>query len=284
MKQTKTIEEALRASALKFRAAGFETPRLEAEVLLAAVLKHDRLYFLMHGDDGLTERQESQFEALVTRRLNHEPAAQLTGHREFMGLDFLVTRDVLIPRPETENVVEAALDALDTLDTGARVLDLCCGSGAIGLSLLHERPDIRLTLSDISQKALSVAQENAKRLGLTADFVLSDGFEKIDDDFEMIVTNPPYIPTAEIETLASDVKDYEPRLALDGGKDGLDFYKRLFKTAPDYLKRDGYLILECGYDQVLALKKLSADSALKCTQVICDLAEHDRGMVLKRIE
>jgi release factor glutamine methyltransferase len=276
-----TIQDALTAGAQKLRSAGLEQPRFEAEVLLAAAMCQERLYFLMHPEILLSPEQIRAFADAIKRRAAHEPSAMITGHREFMGLDFDVNAHVLIPRPDTENIVETAL-AWISKRSRPEVLDLCCGSGAIGIALKHYCPDMQLWLSDISKEALAVAKSNAQKHHVAAQLILGDLFEGLPQRqrFDMIVTNPPYIPTDEIADLSPDVRDYEPRAALDGGEDGYDFYRRLFASVNDRLKEQGHLILECGWNQADTL----IDMARPFSRIerIYDLAGFVRGLVCSK--
>lgn len=278
-----TVQDALMTGTQKLRTAGLEQPRFEAEVLLAAVMHQERLYFLMHPEDPLSLEQLRVFADAVKRRAAREPSAMITGHREFMGLDFNVNAHVLIPRPDTENIVEAAL-ARVSRKSHSEVLDLCCGSGAIGIALKNTCPDIQLWLSDISKKALAVAESNAQKHRVAAHLILGDLFEGLPQSqrFDMIVTNPPYIPTGDIADLSPDVKDYEPRMALDGGKDGYDFYKRLFASVDDRLKEQGHLILECGWNQADTLIEMARSRSFSHIERIYDLAGFARGLVCSK--
>lgn len=275
-----TIQDALSAGAQKLQSTGLEQSRFEAEVLLAAVMHQERLYFLMHPEMPLSLDQIRAFDNAIKRRAAHEPSAMITGHREFMGLDFDVNAHVLIPRPDTENIVETAL-AWISKRSRPKVLDLCCGSGAIGIALKHYCPNIQLWLSDISKEALAVAKSNTQKHHVEAQLILGDLFEGLPQRqrFDMIVTNPPYIPTDEIADLSPDVKDYEPRAALDGGEDGYDFYKRLFASVHDHLKEQGYLILECGWNQADTLIDMVRSRSFSHIERIHDLAGFARGLV-----
>ncbi|MCL2351243.1 MAG: peptide chain release factor N(5)-glutamine methyltransferase, partial [Firmicutes bacterium] len=225
------------------------TAALDARVLLAHAANRSVEFVLSHGDERAAENTVRAYEALIKKRLNSAPVAYLTGRREFMGLDFEVDERVLIPRPETEILAEEAVAFVKK--TGARrVLDLCAGSGCIGVSLAYYCENLFVTASDVSAGALEAARRNAERLGVAdrIEFVESDLFESLyerhmgdthydptyfrgvsaDEKYGLIVSNPPYIPRAELSSLPASVKDWEPRLALDGGEDGLGFYRRIF--------------------------------------------------------
>jgi release factor glutamine methyltransferase len=236
-----------------FRTRGFDSPRLEAELLLGHVLTLDRIRILIDRDRPLSAAELAAYKALIVRRRSHEPVAYLLGQREFFGRAFRVDRRVLIPRPDTETLVEVALERLRGCSLYARVLDLCTGSGCVAISLAKERLTWRLTATDASPDALTVARDNAHRLGAHGNvaFLEGDLFDALPRKvsarpprFEAIVSNPPYIPDAEVDTLDRDVRDHEPRLALAGGRDGLDLVRRIVDKSPDYLVPGGLLALE----------------------------------------
>ena len=193
----------------------------------------------------------------------------------FYGFWFRVDERVLIPRFDSEILVNEALKAIPDGEA-AEVLDLCSGSGCIGLAIGAKRPAVRLTLSDVSSDALSVAEENRKKLGVRAELIESDLFSGIDGRFDYIVSNPPYVCSAEIGSLDREVRDHEPELALNGGEDGLSFYRRIASEAPGHLKRSGRLFLEIGYDQALPVTKLLESAGFEETETVKDLAGKDR--------
>lgn len=243
-----------------FRARGIESPRLDGELILSDAIGVDRVRLYMDLDRPLSEAELSLVRASVQRRRSREPMAYIRGRREFFGRPFTVNRHVLIPRPETELVVERALLALPEPEDGLRVLDLCTGSGCIGITIALERPLARVALSDVSPDALAVAKGNATALGVDARVSLKEGdlFAAVDPAvrFHVIVTNPPYVRSDEMPALAADVRDHEPRLALEAGRDGLDAVRRIVPEAPGFLVPGGRLIMEIGEqqsEQVLAL-------------------------------
>ncbi|WP_176770834.1 peptide chain release factor N(5)-glutamine methyltransferase [Eubacterium barkeri] len=245
-----TITDALKKAVYQFNKAEIPQPRLEAEILLDAVLGCGRVYFYSHPDHPLTEEDVEGYEALIQRRCAHEPTAYILGKKEFMGLDFIVSPAVLIPRPDTETVVNAALAQIPGNGHGIRVLDLCTGSGAIGLSIKKYRPEVDIVLGDISPGALAIATENANALGLKAELVQSDLFDNLQNRrFHLIVSNPPYIPREILLGLALDVQGFEPHLALDGGNDGFELYNRIIQGAPNHLVDGGRLLFEAGDGQ-----------------------------------
>ncbi|MDO8526278.1 MAG: peptide chain release factor N(5)-glutamine methyltransferase [Deltaproteobacteria bacterium] len=223
-------------------AAGVETPRLDAELLLAHVLGCERfeLYLAVPGQPSAISKKK--FDDYIERRIKREPVAYIIGCKEFWSILIKVTPDVLIPRPETEAVVEKALK----LSGHRTILDLCTGSGCIAAALATEFPQAHITVVDISKEALTVAKENLKFAGDRITFVEGNLFENVRGQFDLIVSNPPYIPTSICDTLMPEVKFFEPRRALDGGANGLDFVEKIRQYAPNFLKPDGHLILENG--------------------------------------
>ena len=239
---------------------------------------------LVHGEKEISKEDKEKLYEVVKRRLTREPLQYITGTAPFMGLDFKVDKNVLIPRPDTEILVE---EALRNLNDGSRILDLCTGSGCILISLLKYSNDCKGVGTDISEGALGIARENARVIlgeDYNAEFLEGDLFEALPGDtndreknrFEMIVSNPPYIATDVIETLMPEVRDYEPRLALDGTGTGLLFYERIIPTAKDHLTVGGQLLLEIGYDQGEAVKDIMDKNGYIETNIIKDYAGNDR--------
>lgn len=252
--------------------AGIQEAALDARLLLEEVCGTDRNTLLVHGDRAVTEEEETQFRIFIERRSTHEPLQQITGWQEFMGLRFSVTEDVLVPRQDTETLVE---EVMRYLRDGMEILDVCTGSGCILLSLLRYSNGCRGVGCDISEKALAVAGQNAKELGISAQFIQSDLFESIEGRFEYIVSNPPYIRKDMIPTLMEEVRDHEPLIALDGGEDGLDFYRKITREATEHLYSGGMLFFEIGYDQGEAVSALMKEHFAE-VRVIQDLAGLDR--------
>ncbi len=253
--------------------AGIQEAALDARLLLEEVCRTDRNTLLVHGDRAVTEEEETQFRIFIERRSTHEPLQQITGWQEFMGLRFFVTEDVLVPRQDTETLVE---EVMRYLRDGMEILDVCTGSGCILLSLLRYSNGCRGVGCDISEKALAVAGQNAKELGISAQFIQSDLFESIEGRFEYIVSNPPYIRKDMIPTLMEEVRDHEPLIALDGGEDGLDFYRKITREATEHLYSGGMLFFEIGYDQGEAVKLLMEEEGYEEVTVSQDLAGLDR--------
>lgn len=246
---------------------------LDARLLLEEVCGTDRNDLLVHGDKEVPPEQCDRYVEYIQRRQKREPLQQITGYQEFMGLRFKVTPDVLIPRQDTETLVE---EVMRYLHDGMHILDMCTGSGCILLSLLKYSNDCEGTGCDISEKALKVAEENAEMLSLNASFVQSNLFENISGKYEFIVSNPPYIPTGVIPTLMEEVRDYEPVSALDGREDGLYFYREIVEKAGEYLYPGGMLFFEIGYDQAEKVSSLMREAGYQEVTVCKDLAGLDR--------
>ena len=246
---------------------------LDARLLLEEVCGTDRNDLLVHGDKEIPPEQCDRYVEYIQRRQKREPLQQITGYQEFMGLRFKVTPDVLIPRQDTEILVE---EVMRYVHDGMHILDMCTGSGCILLSLLKYSNDCEGTGCDISEKALKVAEENAEMLFLNASFVQSNLFENISGKYEFIVSNPPYIPTGVIPTLMEEVRDHEPVSALDGREDGLYFYREIVEKAGEYLYPGGMLFFEIGYDQAEKVSSLMRQAGYQEVTVCKDLAGLDR--------
>lgn len=236
-----------------FKRRDLESPRLEAEILLCAVLGLDRVRLIVDTNRPLSTDELSTYRAMIQRRRSGEPTAYIIGHREFHGRDFHVDRRVLIPRPDTEILLEEALEKTAHRHLDGRALDLCTGSGCVAISFALARPTWRVTGTDLSEDALTVARRNALRHGALwgVRFVQGDLFSAIapGERFEMVIANPPYIPSEELGSLDVTVRDFEPSSALDGGKNGLDFYPRLTTGARKHLVPGGMLAVEVGAGQ-----------------------------------
>ena len=258
--------------------AGIEESTLDARLLLEAVCGTDRNDLLAHGEQPVMSQAEEKYLNWIRQRAEHIPLQQLTGEQDFMGLTFSVNEHVLIPRQDTEILVE---EVLKELHDGMRVLDMCPGSGCILLSLLHYSNDCEGLGVDLSAEALEVAGRNVLKV-LTpekaehAHFLQSDLFEKVEGKFEIIVSNPPYIASAEVEKLMPEVRDHEPRMALDGTEDGLYFYRRIIEEAGKHLVSSGMLFFEIGYDQGQAVSELMRTEGYCDVQVVQDYAGLDR--------
>ncbi len=273
-----TYRECYEQGCRTLQAAGIEEAILDARLLLEAVCGTDRNDLLVHGEQPVMPQAEEKYLHWIRQRTEHIPLQQLTGEQDFMGLTFSVNEHVLIPRQDTEILVE---EVLKELHDRMRILDMCTGSGCILLSLLHYSNDCEGLGVDLSAEALEVAGRNVLKV-LTpekaehAHFLQSDLFEKVEGKFEIIVSNPPYIASAEVEKLMPEVRDHEPRMALDGTEDGLHFYRRIIKEAGKHLVNSGMLFFEIGYDQGQAVSELMRAGGYREVQVVQDYAGLDR--------
>lgn len=257
----------------RLAAAGVEEAAVDAWLLFSYDKKVDRTWYLLNRTQRASGEEQEAYLKLIARRCERVPLQHITGEQEFMGLPFRVTPDVLIPRQDTEVLVE---ECLRHLAPGNIFLDLCTGSGCILVSLLHYAKGTFGTGADLSGKALAVAKGNVEANGVEARLVQGDLFEPVTGTFDLIVSNPPYIASAEIETLAPEVREHEPRMALDGTADGLFFYRRIVQESPSYLKEGGWLCMEIGYDQGAAVRQLMEAQGFATVSVIKDLAGLDR--------
>ena len=263
-------------AANQLAAAGVENEAAESWFLMEAVCGISRSFYLLHEQEAMDPVQEQVYFALTRQRCGRMPLQYLTGEQEFMGLPFCVNEHVLIPRQDTEVLVEEAIRVIQKEMPEAAVLDLCTGSGCIGISIQSFCSNTQVTAADISEDALKVAQKNAKENQVPVEFVHSDLFEEISGSYDMIVSNPPYIPSKVIETLMPEVRDHEPIKALDGKEDGLYFYRRITEESVAYLKPGGYLLYEIGHDQGEAVSSYMRENGFKEIEVIRDLAGLDR--------
>ena len=279
--QVWTIGAILKWSEQYFGSHGAETPRLDAEVLLSHLLGEKRIYLYVHFDQPLTADELARYREMVKRRTAGEPVAYICGEKEFMGLAFKVTPSVLVPQPDTETLVEAAIERLWGKKS-PQIADICTGSGAIALALAHYLPGASVAATDISTEAVSIAKENAESQSLSERVRFFEG-DLLDpltgETFDAIVSNPPYIPSADIEGLPREVRA-EPRLALDGGADGLDFYRRLVGESAALLNDGGFLAVECGDTQAGAIVEMAATGGFDKTEIVRDLADKERVVVL----
>ena len=255
--------------------SGFAEAESDSRLIFEYIAGIDRVKLTLEGDRELEPGVEEKLKAALAKRLTHMPVQYITGYQNFMGLEFMVSKDVLIPRMDTETLVE---EVLRLGLSNVRVLDICTGSGCILLSILKYVYGSSGVGVDISDDALGVAKANSEALGIDATFIKSDMFENIpkDERFEIVVSNPPYIRSDVIGTLMSEVKDYEPLLALDGSEDGLKFYRIIADRAPEYLNNGGMLFLEIGYDQGAEVSALLSAAGFMDVEVIKDLSGLDR--------
>lgn len=267
--------------------AGVPDVRREAMSLVGYVAGRDRTFLIAHPETLLSDSDVGRLREVVERRAMGEPLQYITGHQEFYGLDFEVTPDVLIPRPETELLVETALELLGEEEKPQLVCDVGTGTGCIPIALLHERPLMRAVGLDISLRALSVAARNAERLRVLERLALiaSDGLDAIDEAgarFTMIVSNPPYVAEEAIATLQREVRDYEPRVALTTGSDALSLIRRLLSDSPRFLERGGHLLMEIGFDQNAAVRQLIDESVWQLLDIHKDLQGIPRTVALMK--
>jgi release factor glutamine methyltransferase len=272
-----TLAATRHALAEQFRQAGIESAEADARLLIGGALGLDRTALTVQSERTLTPHEMNAIDAMAARRLKHEPVARILGTKEFWSLPLAISADVLVPRPETETVVEAALDFVvrgGLRMEPLRILDIGTGSGALLLALLSELTKARGIGTDISAAALDVARANAERLGLVARcaFLECDIAEGVTGPFDLIVSNPPYIARDDIATLDPDVRDYDPRLALDGGRDGLDAYRAIARDARRLLAPGGRLFVELGAGQAPAVGELLTEAGLSVGAARNDLA------------
>ncbi len=258
---------------------GVPEPDTDAWYLLEHVCGFNRTEYLLRMNREMNEKVYARYQSVLMERGKRIPLQHITGEQEFMGLSFRVDENVLIPRQDTEILVETAMKQAKA---GMQVLDLCTGSGCIIISLMKLRPGIEGTASDISADALKVARENADRLDAKVRFVESDLFERIYGRFDLIVSNPPYIPTGTIGRLMEEVRLYDPRTALDGHGDGLYFYRKIIEESDLYLKQGGWLMFEIGSDQGEAVTAMMRRAGYTRVEVIRDLAGLDRVVTGRR--
>ena len=266
--------------------AGIQEYANDAKLLAMYVLELDYTGIFMKMYDEVSCEDEETYRDFISVRSSHYPCQYIIGSQDFMGYTFKVEEEVLIPRPETEILVETALE-LTSEFTDCRALDMCCGTGCIGISYYLKRKeagykDDRITLADISKKAILLTEENMFNLGVKCDIIETDLFEKIDSKYDLIMSNPPYIPTSDIDEIMEDVREFEPRLALDGMEDGLYFYKEIIDKSKTYLDSEGYLVFEIGYDQYEDIRGMLLETGFNQVSVKKDYAGLDRVVVARR--
>ena len=269
-----TYREAIVLGESILRKADIVDAKTDSWLLLAMACKINHTYYYMHIDEEMTEEQAREFEVLIKKRAERVPLQYITGEQEFMGLTFHVNSNVLIPRQDTETLVE---EALKVVRPGMKIMDMCTGSGCVLISILKNAHDIEGIGYDISKQAINVAKENAKLNEVPAVFERSDLFEDVvENDFDVIVSNPPYIPTDVIATLMPEVAEFEPREALDGKGDGLYFYSKILEQCKNYMKPDGYVLFEIGCKQGDSVSTMMRLAGFSEVHVIKDLARNDR--------
>ena len=269
-----TYREAIVLGEKNLQQADIADAKTDSWLLLAMACKIDHTYYYMHIDEEMSEEQVREFEVLIRKRAERVPLQYITGEQEFMGLTFHVNSNVLIPRQDTETLVE---EALKVIKPGMKVMDMCTGSGCVLISILKNAHDVEGIGYDISKQAINVAKENAKFNEVPAVFERSDLFEDVvENDFDVIVSNPPYIPTDVVATLMPEVSQFEPREALDGKGDGLYFYSKILEQCKNYMKPDGYILFEIGCEQGDAVSTMMRLAGFSEVRVIKDLARNDR--------
>ena len=278
-----TLKELLNQGTIMLKNEEIDGTKNKARAILQHTLKMSREHLIIYDSKEVTVNDRDEYVKNIKRLISGEPLQYITGMQEFMKLNFLVTKDVLIPQPDTEILTEEVILIANGLENPT-VLDLCTGSGAIAISIAKNIPNVKIYATDISKKALEVARQNAKLNGVlnNIEFIESNLFDKLKNNrFDIIVSNPPYIPTNEIKTLPKDVKQ-EPVIALDGGKDGLDFYRKIYKNGYNYLNRQGYLCVEIGYNQKRDVLKI-IDEQKRYVETYCkkDLCQNDRVIVTR---
>jgi len=274
------IKEVLEQAIIKLKENSIEEATSKARRLLAFTLNVSKEYLIINNEQEILEEKLNKFNCYIEQLIQGKPIQYIIGKQEFMGIEFTVNENVLIPQPDTEILVEKTIEILKKYKT-ATVLDLCTGSGAIAVSIANYLPNINVFASDISKDSLKVAKTNDRENKVT--FIESDLFEDINQTFDVIVSNPPYIKTEEIRTLSKEVQN-EPHLALDGGQDGLDFYRKIIKQAHKYLNENGYLCLETGEDQKEEVINLIIENPNYTNiQAYKDLGENDRVIICNKI-
>lgn len=281
------IKDVLKIGIESLNPIKIEDALLKARILLANILDKNKEYLLIHDEEEINEKIVNLYMQKIEELKNHKPIQYIIKKQEFMGFDFYVDENVLIPQPDTENLVEEVLFIINSIkDKSLKILDLCTGSGAIAISLskILNSDKILIYGSDISEKALKIAQDNAIQNCSKVVFLKSNIFNEINNNykFDIIVSNPPYIETKTIEELSEEVK-YEPHLALDGGEDGLYFYREIIKNAKKYLNPNGYLAFEIGYNQKKQVEKLLEENGYKNIYSRKDLSGNDRVVVAQNM-
>lgn len=280
------ISENLRTATEILKKSGVAEPRREANSLLGFALEKDRAFLIAHSDYNLSEAHQTHFENLLKRRASREPLQHITGKQEFFGLEFEVNRDVLIPRPETELIVENAIEILQKKEN-PRFCEIGVGSGCISIAILHNVENALAIGLDVSEKALRVARRNAEKHSVSdrLDLKISDVFGVLrDEKFDLIVSNPPYIPQSDIENLQAEVRDFEPLNALTDGADGISVIRKIINTAPRFLLLDGFLLLEIGFGQAACVFEMLDRKIWREAEILPDLQNIQRMLKAQKTE
>lgn len=267
------ISEILNKANESLRESGIAEARREANSLLAFVLQKDRTFLIAHSEYELSDEETSRFQEILKRRQQREPFQYIVGKQEFCGLDFLVTKDVLIPRPETELIVESAIEILQNKEN-PRFLEIGVGSGCISVSILYENTTATAISLDISEKALQIALKNAKKHQVSdrLELKISNVFTKLKKEkFDLIVSNPPYIDAGSFADLQPEVRDFEPEFALTDGKNGLSIIEKIIKDAPKFLKSEGFLLIEIGFNQSNEVRQMCLPEIWQSVEFLEDL-------------
>lgn len=282
-----TVQELWKEGKQELSDAGIQDAELDSRYLLEWAMKQSYSFLLLNPDYEADREAVQTYRHGILMRKNHKPLQYITGEQDFMGFSFRVNSHVLIPRQDTEILVETVLKELKKLakeeKKDYKILDMCCGSGCIGLSiwkLLEQK--WKVVLSDVSREALAVAKENARRLEAKVEFIESDLFHNIHETYHVIVSNPPYIPSRVVDTLMPEVREQEPRLALDGKEDGLYFYRKIVEQVKEHLEDEGCIFFEIGFDQAEDVRQILVDAGLKHITVIQDLSGLDRVVYARK--
>lgn len=275
------VKEIITLGKKELEKSNIENPLFEAKSLFTNLLGKEEVYLITNLEDEILESELEKYKSAIKKRCEHMPFAYIVGFKEFMGLKYMVDENTLIPRPETEGIIEYILNMYN-MNSSLKILEIGVGSGCISVTLAKYLKNAKIIGVDINELAIKKAEENAlyHNVGDRVNFIKSDIYENIhDSNFDIIVSNPPYIASDIIETLEEDVKKYEPVIALDGGKDGMDFYKQIVINSKQYIKKGGEIIFEIGYDQGKKVKDLLQANEYKNVKVIKDLSWLDRIVV-----
>lgn len=278
--------ELLKLGKNKLKQSNIQDAHIKSNILLQYVLNQTKQQLVVKSFENVSEQNKQEYLKWIDEVINGMPVQYITHNQQFMGLDFYVDENVLIPQPDTESLVEEAIKVIEQVEAeNIEVLDLCTGSGAIAISIAHYNKKAKIAASDISKQSLEIAKKNAINNKVEIEFIESDLFEKIQNrKFNIIVSNPPYIKSQVISTLDKEVQK-EPYIALDGGKDGLVFYKEILKNVSNYLKKEGYILLEIGYDQeneVINLAKENNELKIITEKAIKDFGGNNRVLIFQK--